>query len=252
MGFGLVFFQCCAPVSVRQPLSPFGRQEISHILSGLNDRQRQVQTIFSSGRVTLEENNSESDADFLIIGKKDPLRIKVEITHPWGRPLFELVINQERLEILSFPEKRFYLGEVGGIATSSLFPGRLDGAQIWSLVRGCPVVLEHSRATSPKHGEIILLNDKSEIVQTINLHPESLLPGLVSYPDRGTGMLFSDFQRIDGIWYAAKTRWDDPGDKSVLLNTKRMVFNGVIPESIFGLIIPPDFETVPLALEGSR
>jgi hypothetical protein len=251
VGLGLILFQSCAPVSVRPPIPPFDQQQIAHVISSLREQETQVLTFFSSGRLRLETNDSDSEANVLIVGTRDPLRMKVEITHPWGRPLLHALIREGTVNILSFPEKRYYFGHLGGTDGPAFFPVSLEPDQLWGLVRGYSVVEDHDRAVSLKGNQIILLSKSAEQVQVIDLYPQSILPRLILFPTKDMRVLFEDFENDNGIFYAKRVRFNRPGTNTTLtLNTKQMTFNKAIPESIFELDIPPDFEV--LSLPNSR
>jgi hypothetical protein len=182
-----------------------------------------------------------------MLGTRDPSRIKIEITHPWGRPLLHILIQETSLHILSFPEKRLYLGHLGTSAPLNLLPGRLDPDQVWSLVRGYPVLGIYEYANSSKLNQITLLNGKTEIIQVIDLYQESNLPHQISFPEQGIKVSFSDFENENGIYYAEKITLDDPeGEATLALDRNHMVFNKSIPEAVFALEIPPEFTVIPL------
>ena len=243
----LIFFQGCAGIPVQPPAPPFSPQKIAQILSGIKEQESKVDTFFSSGQLMINAKGSESESDILIVGTKTPLRVKIEVTHPWGRPILHMLVNEANLHILSFPEKRYYLGSLGNFGPPWLFPKRLEPDQLWSLVRGFPVLRKHGQAVSLKGNQITLLNQKAEIVQVIDFCPQSNLPRLVSFPERNTKIFFSNYQRENGICYARDIRLNDPGTSSDLaLNLKQMVFNKPIPEAIYSMKKPADFKALPL------
>ncbi|MCP4668686.1 MAG: hypothetical protein GY849_20270, partial [Deltaproteobacteria bacterium] len=82
-----VLLQCRAPLSVQPPAPPLSPQEIEHRVSEFMDQQDRVTAFFSSGRLKVKTKDSESEANTLIMGTRDPFRIKIEITHRWGRQL---------------------------------------------------------------------------------------------------------------------------------------------------------------------
>jgi len=90
-------------------------------------------------------------------------------------------------------------------------------------------------------------------VQVIDLYPQSILPRLILFPGKDMRVLFEDFENDNGILYAQRVRFNRPGTNITLsLNTKQMTFNKAIPESIFELDIPPDFEVLSLTNAGDR
>lgn len=244
---GLGLLQSCAPRAIQSLPPPLGREEISHIISSFRDQEERVHGFISSGRLILEHKGSESESNILMLGTRDPYKIKIEITHPWGRPLLHILIQKTSLHILSFSEKRLYLGHMGTSAPLNLLPGRLDPDQVWSLARGYPVLGNYQYANSSKLDQITLLNGKTKIVQVIDLYPQENLPHQISFPEQGIKVSFSDFENENGIYYAEKITLDDPEAEAILvLDRKQMVFNKSIPEAAFALEIPPDFAVLPL------
>ncbi len=239
----LFLFQSCAPIPVKPPPSPYGHQETDRIVAGFREQETRVDTFFSSGRLTVKTKNSESGSDILIVGSKNPFKLKIELTHAWGRPLLHIMIHDSVLQILSFTEKKYYHGHLGTPDSLKFFPARLDPDQVWALLRAYPVLREYSRAVSFKGNQITLLNGKAEPVQVVDLYSESTLPRLVSFPEQGIKVSFSDFKNDKGLKYARKIRLDDSKTETILmLKLKQMVFNKTLPESIFSLKKPKDFE----------
>jgi len=247
VGLCLFSLQCCSPLLVQAPSPPFAEQQILNILSCLEEQEASVRSFFSSGRLVFNRNGSESDANILIAGTKDPSCIKIEITHPWGQPLIHILINETKLYIVSFYEKRYYSGLLEDLSSLKFFPTPLAPDQAQSLVRGYPVLRKYDRAVSSKKNQITLLSATGEAVQVIDFYTESNLPRLVSFPGRNTMLSFSDFQNECEICYARDIRlMDSETGEMLLLELKQMVFNKSIPEAILRLEIPPNFEAFPL------
>ena len=237
------FFQYCAPVSNQKSFHPFDQLKITDLMAVSREQERRVHSLFSLGRLTIKRYGSETELNVLIAGERNSGNIKIEITHPWGRPVVHILINEIRFQILSFREKRYYYGRLGDSDTSGFFPVRLDPDQIWALIRGYPVVRNHNRAISLKGDQIVFLNKDGEKVQVIDFDPHSSLPCLMSFPGQEVAVSFSDFQNDDGIYYARKIGLNDPKTRSILtFDLKQIIFNQAIPKEIFKLEKPVDFE----------
>ena len=242
--FSSFFLQCCAPVSVQQSSRPFEPEKISDLISMTRDQERQVHALFSLGRLTIKRRGSEAELNTLAAGIRDSGKIKIEITHPWGRPFLYILIHERRFQILSFSEKRYYSGYLGSFVPSGLFPEMLEPDQIWTFVRGYPVIRKHNRAVSLKENQITVLNTNGEFVQVIDFHPQSITPCSVLFPEQDIRLTFSDFKNEDGIYYARKVGLSDPRTGSDLIfERKQVVFNKAIPKEIFQLEKPVGFET---------
>ncbi len=241
--FTSFFFQCCAPVSVQQPSRPFDHKKITDLISMSREQERQVHTLFSSGRLTIKRRGSETELNTLIAGVRDSDKIKIEITHPWGRPLLHILLNEKRFQILSFSEKRYYSGSLGSFDPSGFFPGMLDPDQIWTFVRGYPVIRKHNRAVSLKENQTTVLNTNGKFVQVIDFYPQSSILCSVVFPGHDIKITFSNFQNEDGIYYAQKVGLNDPRTGSQFtFDLKQVVFNKAIPKEIFQLEKPVGFE----------
>ncbi len=249
-----ISLQCCVPAVVRPPSPPFDNQEISQIIESFEEQESLADSLVSSGKLIMreeeeydDEDDSESRYSILMVGRRDPFKVKIEITHPWGRPLLHLLINETHMQILSFHEKRLYQGRLGDLKSMIFFPVELGRDQIWTIIRGYPILGEHMQILSKKNDQIELLDKKGKTIQIIDFWPGSRLPRLLSYTGKGAKASFSDFKTDKQIKYARKIGFDDPEDRTSLeINIKTMVFNKAIPESIFKLSLPPGFEIVPI------
>lgn len=247
IGLGFVLFQCCAPVSVKLPPSVLDQEKISEIIAGLKEQEGRVHTLFSSGSLMVDDKGLETDSNILIVGIRDPLRIKIEITHPWGRPLLDILIQNSKINIISYLEKRIYHGPLKGWASSRVFPGSLAPDQMWSLLRGYPILKEYDRAISLKVNSITFLNREEEAVQVLELYREDHLPRSLSFPGQGIETMYSDYEDQDGIFYARTIKLDDSEHNAMVeLSLKQMIFNEPIPEAIFEQKVLPDFRVVRL------
>jgi hypothetical protein len=243
MLLGLVLFQGCPTPIIQPPTSPFNRSEIQQIILALKKEEQRVNTFFSTVRLEITTNGTDTESNALIVGTRSPFRVKIEITHPWGRPVLHVLMTHNRIRALSFTEKRYYEGRVQDMASWGFFPGQLDRHLIWAFFRGYPVLRVHQAAVSVKGNQISLLGEGNEAVQVIDLHAENRYPRLATYPFEKLAMSFSGFQGPKNIPYARKVVLDDSRSRSMLtLKIKKMVMNPVVPESVFQLEIPPDFK----------
>ena len=243
----LLLLSCCARVAITPPSPPLDHQAITGIISALKKQGAMVRTLVSSGTLTLDIKGSESDTTVLIVATRDPSKIKMEITHTWGRPLLHILINGSSLDILSFTDKRLYSGQLGHLGLSRLIPVPLSPELVWTLARAYPVLLNHNRALSVNGNQIALLDQKEDKIQVVDLYPETDLPHRVFFSQQNAEVIFSDFQNSDGIRYAKEMELNSPDDNDRLaLEIRQITFNKPVPEAIFRLETPLDFELVPL------
>ena len=204
-------------------------------------------SFIASGRMEIKDVQQDSiDTLSLVIGKKSPEKmIKIELTHPWGRPLIHILIKGNEAHILSFPEKRYYTISVDDIEFARTLPGgggKVD--HVWGLLRGFPVLQPYGRAETSPGRSISLFTDEGEKREIIRFIPGEDLPSGIFFPGSWTEIFFSDYSDIGGIMYAKKVKAiDQKAQTGIRLQIERMTFNKPVPESIFEIKIPDGFKS---------
>jgi len=202
--------------------------------------------------MTVRDGENESEAKVLVIGKKDPFTVKVEVTHAWGRPLLHILIEDAKLQVLSFSDKRLYHGRVADLGGSGFLPVRLEPDQLWTLVRCYPILRKYHHAISTKGGQISLFSNQGNPIQVIDLYPKTKLPRTVRVPGGDFKAEFADLKDIEGLLYARQVTIENAQEKALMLKVRRFVFNKLIPDEILPLQTPLDFERVPLRGAGAK
>jgi hypothetical protein len=212
----------------------------------MRDQGQKVSTFSASGTILVDGWIWDSSAEILIAGTKEPFRVKMEITHSWGKPVIHILIRDDQLEILEFSEKRLYTGEFSSKSLSRFLPGEYyDPDTIWAILRGFPNVLPYQKIQTPRSSRIDLLDREGNIIEVINYYPENSSLKTVSFPGNAQDMLFSGFMESNGIHYAAEVKLDNiKRRKHLVLRKKRVAFNREIPDQFFIMEKPPAFETV--------
>jgi hypothetical protein len=254
-------FQCCAPLTVKPPSPAFDEEKIAAILSTFEAQEGAAKTLFFSGTLTLKIRDGETDVQILMVAEAGFLqttksgvstgtcpygRMKIEITHAWGKPLLHLLIQGRRLDILDFTEKRFYTGGFQSKRLSELIPVPLDPAVLWSLVRAFPVLLEHRKTASFAGNHISLMDAAGGEIQALELFSEEPLPHRVCFCKQNATLVFSDFENDDGILYARQVDFHGPNRTELEIEISKMTFNAPLPEAVFSMDVPPDFTFVHL------
>ena len=240
----IILLNNCAPLYRISPEKPLSDQRTKEIIEGIKAQEGMVRSFFSIGTVSAKQWYGESEANILIAGTKNPLKIKIEISHAWGRPILHLLIDRKRLEVLSFAEKRLYLGPFTPGSLSKFLPGDLDADLIWGALRGYPNILKYHRSISPKENQVALLDERGSEIELIDVILEGPWPKQVFFPNRQIRLTFSEFQEESGITYAREVRVNHTGAKQKLsFRKKKIVFNKPIPKEIFKLEKPLAFET---------
>ena len=239
----VLLYYACAPAPPKPAIPPYSQALVDQIVSLIRQQDKLVQTFVATGDLTVDVKGSDWDADILMVGIRDPFRMKMEITHAWGKPILHVLVMGKKIQLLSFREKRLYRGELGMIASNRLFPGGIEADQIWSLCRGYPTLVKHHRAVSLKGNQISMVNREDDILQNIEISPSGSFPSLVTLPGVPIKMFFSHFDLQKDIQYARTIRLEDAeSETSLALKIREMIPNRDIPEDIFQLNVPKDYK----------
>ena len=262
-------FQCCSPLIVKPPSSAFDKEKNAALVSAFEEQERAAKTLFFSGTLTLKNQDGETAVQILMIADATPRagdhwagtgadyragtgacpygRMKIEITHPWGKALVHILIQGQRLDILDFSEKRIYRGHVESRRLSERIPVPLNHCILWSLARAFPALLEHQGTASFSGNQITLLDPAGDKVQVFELYSGEPLPHRVCFCKQNATLVFSDFETDKGILYARQVNFNGPDNITGLeIDIDQMTFNMPIPEAVFRMEAPLDFTIVHL------
>jgi hypothetical protein len=240
-----VTLQSCTLFKIQKAPSLYSEQELTGILNSLKRQGDLVNTFYAHGRISFQGRGSESEASALVVGERNPFRFRMEVTHLWGRPLFYILINENRLQFLSFPDKKYYVSELDTVNHWEWLPMQIDKNQLWALGRGFPLINDYTRSVSDIPNQILLSNEERATTQRIDLEPSKDTPQRIDSTENGLNLIFSEFGEEDGIQYARNIQFNDPNSGSTLnFHTKQAVFNKSIDKNIFRLSIPPGFSPV--------
>jgi outer membrane lipoprotein-sorting protein len=234
--------QGCALLYKVPPQPPLPPAKLNLALSQIQEQEEEVRSFFWDGRLTLKDGYWEQESNILAAVTKEPRRIKIEITGTWGRPVAHLLFDGNTLTVVSFAERKVYVGEVTSETMSRVFPGHLDPVMIWDVLRAYPSLRPYHHPVSRKADEVSLVDEKGREVQILDLDPQNLEPRLVSFPGLQTRLAFADFRQDEGIIYAQEVKLIQE-ELSLTIHHEKMAFNKPIPETIFTLEAPPGFET---------
>ena len=241
--FAFAVFPGCAALRTAVKGPPLTTRQIDAIVSEIDRQQARVSSFFSSGTVLFKDGILEAEADALIVGTGEPFRLKIELTHSWGKPLLHILVDRKRLEVLSFKERKHYVGTFSPEALSRFLPGGLDAGMIWAVLRGYPALLPSSNIISREAKRLIVLDERGGTLQTVNVAGGKRIPVAIRLFRQGVKATFEDYQSKEGILFAGRVGIEHPeSNKSLVLIRKRTVFNKNIPEEIFLLNKPTHFD----------
>ena len=239
-----LFFQGCTFFSSRQrPQLFLTRDDIENIIQNVKEQEDIVSEFYSTGTLTINGWIVDTSVDIFFAGEKNPLMLKLEISHSWGKPLFYFLIKEDRLEIRDFVEKKQYSGKFTPGSLSRFLPNMdCSPDMIWAFLRGYPQFVYHDRVYEGSPGVLILEDLNKNKLGTITFSPDEGVKKAVSSPPRFLNMKFTDFRKTGDIDYAENTVVEDiKGKKDLTLKRNKVIFNRVIPEAVFTLKNQPYF-----------
>ena len=228
------------------PTAPFSETVTAQLISNLRAEGKRISSFHGVGRLRYKDRGEETELNLFAAGRR-PFKVRLEISHPWGRPIFYIVLDGDNTSVLSLADHKFFKGQSNCLPMDVLFLLRLDLDLIWQILSGNVPVLPHSKAASLKPYKVTLYNGEGKVTQIISFFPRSLLPRSVSFPHEGITILLSDFKQDDFGLRPLKieiARKDT--NQSVEMRYKDLTRNKPIPEEVFSLDPPPGFEVIEL------
>jgi outer membrane lipoprotein-sorting protein len=237
----------CASLAPFPAAKPFSQQESDRLISNLQDQEEKVLSFQGVGKLMLKKGQEEIEANLFAIGS-NPYKIRLEITHPWGRPLLYIVADEKSISILSLTDKKFFRGPPHSLDMKQFFLYGLDLDLAWKIFSGSvPILSTYGRTMSLKPHEISLYNKQGEIIETISFSSKTLLPRSIYFPKKGLSILLSEFDEgYLGPHPLQIKILKESEDQLVVIRYKSFTLNKPVPEEIFQLNPPPSFEIVNL------
>jgi hypothetical protein len=232
----------CAPLVPYVPERPFSQEQTTQLISNLRAQGDEVSSFVGVGKLWYKDGEEESDSNLLVVGSR-PFKLRLEVTHTWGKPLVHLVADKRGISVLSLIERRFYRGLPEDLPTGQIFLFDLDLDSAWMILSGTVPILPHQKAVSMKPHEITLY-DNDEAVETISFSSNSLLPRYVHLPQQGFTIALTEFKELSLGRYPSKITIAKGDENQIEIRYKSLQLNKEIPEEVFNLNPPPDFEVV--------
>ncbi len=242
----LVLLSGCAALRPAPP--PLTPPEVQSLLDSLETQEQAVSSFYSIGTVVLKKWLVESEeARILVAGTRDPLRIKVEITHTWGAPILHVLVESDRLEAFSFPDAVLYTGTATEKTLGRFLPCPPDIDSVWALLRGYPALPGAELARPGPGGRIICGESCAGSPWALQVRPRTLEPKNLVYTKSGLEVFFIDIHEEGEVRYAGQVEiHPGKGGGKVIIKNERMVFNREIPEQIFEIKKPPGYRWIEL------
>ncbi len=214
----IIFIVSCTKKAPHLPIT-------SKNLYIIKRQQYNIKTIFWTGKINIRESGEDTEANILVIAKRDPLKIRIEISKWFSGPILYIVINRNKVNITSIKEKKVYIGDlqhINEVTSIKIFPPNINQNQIWTILRGIPSLYYI------KNAKLKILNKKSTDI-------------FFNY----TRITYKNYQTTNGIIFAKDiTIFYYPNNILWKLKIRNIRFNITIPDSEFQIKVPPNFKIV--------
>jgi hypothetical protein len=239
----IVSLMGCAPLRPLPPAKPFSRDHARHLISQMQAQADEVFSFVGMGKLLFREGGQETDMNLLAVGKR-PSRLRLEVTHTWGKPLLYIVADKQNTSVLSFAEHTFYSGPSSQLDTRLFFLFELDLDAAWAILSGRIPILPHRKIESLRPNEITLFNGHGEAVERLFFPSGRSLPASIHLPTRGFTVVLSRFKEGTLGPYPSKVTIAQGDERQLEIRYKSLDLNRPIPEEIFTLNPPPDVEII--------
>lgn len=246
----LIFFfsGCTYFLRTQEPVISISQTDKENIISLIEAQGNIVSKFYCTGEIIVDGWILDSTANIFIAGAKDPFMFKIEVTHPWGKPVIHFLAKEGKLEVVDFRERKKFIGEFNSGNFSKFFPDMdIPPTIIWSFLRGYPIPLSHATIEEDRSGTIILKDRSEKIIENIKFSAENGNVESISLSTRSLSMKFNDFRTKGNIYYAEKTVFKGANvnsNRDMTIIRKNIVFNMNIPDEIFTVKKPQSFEVL--------
>jgi len=202
-----------------------------------------VRSFLGIGRLLFREGEEETEMGLLAVGQR-PSRVRLELTHTWGKPLLYMVADRENTSVLSFVEHTFYSGPSSQLDRRQFFLFELDLDAAWVILAGRIPILPHCKVESLRPNELTLLNGQGEAVERLTFPSGLSLPRAIHLPGQGFTIGLSHFKEGTQGPYPSKVTIAQGDERQLEIRYTSLQVNRPIPEEIFRLNPPPDVTVI--------
>jgi hypothetical protein len=233
----------CAPLRSLPPARPISQDQAHHLITQMRMRADEVSSFVGVGKLLFREGEGETSMNLLAVGQR-PSRVRLELTHTWGKPLIHLVADKQNTSVLSLVENTFYSGPSNRLNRRQFFPFELDLEIVWVILSGRIPILPHCTVESLRQNEITLLNGQGETVERLTFVQDGSIPRSIHLPRQGLTVAFSHFKEGGMGPYPSMVSISQGDQRHVEIRYTSLEFNRPIPEELFDLNPPPDVKII--------
>jgi len=233
----------CASLRSLPPAKPISQDQAHHLITLMRAKADEVSSFVGMGKLLFRDGEEETDMSIVAVGQR-PSRVRLELSHTWGKPLLFLVADQQNTSVLSFVEGTFYAGPSSGLQGGLYFPFELDLNTAWVILSGRIPILPHSRVESLGPNEITLFDGRGEPVERLVFDRDRSAPTSIHLSRQGLTVAFSQFK--EGVMgpYPSKVTIAQGDERQLEIRYTSLELNRSIPEELFGLDPPPDVKII--------
>jgi len=233
----------CAPLQTLPPAKPISQDQAHRLITQLRAQADEVFSFVGAGKLFFREGEGETGMNLLAVGQR-PSRLRLELTHTWGKPLIFLVADKQNTSVLSFIESTFYSGPSSGLQGGPYFPFEFDLEIAWVILSGRIPVLPHCNVASLRQNEITLFDGQGDTVERLTFAQDGFIPTSIHLPKQGLTVALSQFKEGGIGPYPSKVSISQGDELQVEIRYTSLEFNRPIPEELFALNPPPDVRII--------
>jgi outer membrane biogenesis lipoprotein LolB len=233
----------CAPLQTLPPAKPISQDQAHRLIAQLRAQADEVFSFVGAGKLLLRERRGETDMNLIAVGQR-PSRIRLELTHTWGKPLIFLVADKQNTSVLSFVEHTFYSGPSKQLNRRQFFPFEIDLEIVWVILSGRIPVLPHCNVASLRQNEITLFDGQGDTVERLTFSRDRSIPTSIHLPKQGLTVTLSQFKAGTMGPYPSKVSISQGDERHAEIRYTSLEFNRSIPEELFALNPTPDVQII--------
>lgn len=239
----LGLFAGCAPLQPLPPAKPLSQDQARHLISKMKAQAGEVSSFLGMGELLFKEGLQEAEMKLLAVGRKPP-KLRIELTHAWGRPLLHIVADDQNTSVLSFVDHTFYSGPLNSLPRKQFFPLELDLKTVWLILSGRIPILPHFKIASLRPNEISLFNQEDEEVETLLFSQDLTMPTLIHFPRQGFTVALSQIEQGKMGPYPSRVSISQGDERQLEIRYSSLQHNRSIPDEIFSLKPPHDVRII--------